>query len=306
VRPLRGWVDRGLPKLRTHTMSNDLGLGPRVRRLIEAGEAISINSPTSGEIVFLSKSFVRFTLPHSQTTQTTFRRVDGRLTATFGAPDHIGLPHGRWPRLILMYLTTQAVRTRSRVVQLDVSMKRFMRNFGIASTGGVNGSIKQFKDQLLRTASMSAAITETTEKRATLSNVPVADTYILTWESICDDSGTKQPATIHLGERVFEEMIKSAVPLDVRAVKALQQSPLSIDLYCWLTYRIHKVKRPTKIPLDSLNLQFGAAYTKPADFKRAFSAAMLEVACVYPKLKFELQDDSLLLMPSPTSVPSAT
>lgn len=185
-------------------------------------------------------------------------------------------------------------------------MKRFMRNFGIASTGGVNGSIRQFKDQLLRTASMTAAISESTKDRAKLSNVPVADTYLLTWEAICDDGRTKQPATIHLGERVFEEMIRSAVPLDLRAVRALQQSPLSIDLYCWLTYRIRRVIRPTKIPLHSLKSQFGAAYSKPADFKRAFSAAMLEVACVYPKLKFELQDDSLLLMTSPTSVPSAT
>jgi hypothetical protein len=33
---------------------------------------------------------------------------------------------------------------------------------------------------------------------------------------------------------------------------------------------------------------------------------MLEVACVYPDLKFELQDASLLLMTSATSVPSAT
>jgi hypothetical protein len=287
-------------------MSNGMGLGPRARRLIDVGEAISISRPASREIVFLAKSFVRFTLPHSQTTLSTFLRVDGRLTATFSAPDHIGLPHGRWPRLILMYLTTQAVRTQSRVVRLDASMKQFMRNFGIASTGGVNGSIKQFKDQLLRTASMSAAITETTEKHATLSNVPVADTYILTWETICDDGGTKQPATIHLGERVFEEMITSAVPLDLRAVRALQQSPLSIDLYCWLTYRISRVRRPTKIPLDSLKLQFGATYSKPADFKRAFTTAMLEVACVYPDLKFELQDASLLLMTSATSVPSAT
>lgn len=280
-------------------------LDKRTGRKLNSILSIAERPPSADEIVFLASQFVRFTLPHSRPAESTFCRRDGAMTASFLATPEIGLPFGRWPRLILIYLTTQAVRTRSRDVQLDRSMKSFMRGFGIASTGGPNGSIRQFKQQLMKTASMSVVISNVTDKVARLFNTPLADSYTLRWDAICADHGDKQPAIIRLGERVYNEMIKKAVPLDVRAIKALQQSPLALDLYCWLTFRVHSIRRPTKIPLNDLRSQFGTSYTADADFRRAFADALLEVIRVYPRLNCQLLDTHLQLMKSETSVPSA-
>lgn len=261
--------------------------------------------PTATQIVFLASCFVRFTLPHRRAAESTFARRDGSLTAAFSAPAHIGLPYGRWPRLILIYLTTQAVRTRSRDINLDSSMQSFMRQFGILATGGVNGSIQIFKEQLLKTASTSLTVSSLTELGASLSNRPLADAYTLRWDAICSDGGNRQPATIRLGERVFHEMIRSAVPLDLRAIKALQQSPFATDLYCWLTFRVRSVKGPTRIPIAEFQTQFGVAYATSSDFKRAFATALHEVSFVYPALNFRLVDSTLILLKSRTSVPAA-
>ena len=280
-------------------------LSKRDGRAMEAILSISNRPPNPNEILFLASSLLRFTLPHRRPVENTFCRRDGALTVSFLAPRDIGLPFGRWPRLILIYLTTQAVRTRSRDIQLDRSMKSFMRIFGIAATGGSNGSIRQFKEQLLKTASMSAVISNVSDEAASLLNRPLADQYTLRWDAICANQGDKQPAMIRLGERVYDEMIKSAVPLDARAIKALQQSPLALDLYCWLTYRVHGIVRTTKIPLEDFRNQFGVSYTANADFRRAFAGAISEVVRVYPRLNCQLLDTHLQLMKSETSVPSA-
>lgn len=280
-------------------------LDKRTGRKLDSILSIAERPPSADEVVFLASQFVRFTLPHSRPAENTFCRRDGAMTASFLATPEIGLPFGRWPRLILIYLTTQAVRTRSRDVQIGRSMKSFMRCFGIASTGGPNGSIRQFKEQLIKTSSMSVVVTNVQGKVARLVNTPQTENYTLRWDVICTERGDKQPALIRLGERVYSEMIKSAVPLDSRAIKALQQAPFALDLYCWLTFRIFSIKRPTRIPLGDLRDQFGSSYKADADFRRAFADALFEVIRVYPRLNCQLLDTHLQLMKSETSVPSA-
>ena len=51
---------------------------------------------------------------------------------------------------------------------------------------------------------------------------------------------------------VFCEVTTRTVLLDLRAVKALKQSPEALDLYCWATYRVSYLKRHTQIPWELL------------------------------------------------------
>ena len=48
----------------------------------------------------------------------------------------VKLPYGNIPRLLLAYITTEAVRTQSRVLVLEDSLSAFMRKLGIYSTSG--------------------------------------------------------------------------------------------------------------------------------------------------------------------------
>ena len=67
----------------------------------------------------------------------------------------------------------------------------------------------------------------------------------------------------------FEEITRSAVPVDLRAIRHLQRSPLAIDLYVWLTYRMSYLRTPTVVPWEGLQGQFGADYGRPRDFRRS-------------------------------------
>jgi hypothetical protein len=68
--------------------------------------------------------------------------------------------------------------------------------------------------------------------------------------------------TVTLSEHFFNEVIDRPVPIDMRAIKALKQSPMALDIYTWLTYRASYLKRPTVIPWSSLALQFGSDYSR--------------------------------------------
>ena len=49
------------------------------------------------------------------------------------------LPFGNLPRLLLAWVTTEAVRTQSRVLVLGDSLSDFMRALGVYSNSGTTG-----------------------------------------------------------------------------------------------------------------------------------------------------------------------
>jgi hypothetical protein len=87
-------------------------------------------------------------------------RSNGRLTLTLkpdwefdpqtGTSRCIGIPYGTVPRLLLFWTTTEAVRTKSRKLELGSSLSAFMRELGLAPTGGRWGSIPRLHEQMNR------------------------------------------------------------------------------------------------------------------------------------------------------------
>ena len=63
---------------------------------------------------FLARALVQATLPHSDPKSNEFVRRNGHLTLSIMAPRNVGLPYGRYPRLVLAYLSTEAVRRKTR------------------------------------------------------------------------------------------------------------------------------------------------------------------------------------------------
>jgi len=220
------------------------------------------------------------------------------------SPPHIGLPFGKVPRLLLIHLTTQAVRNGKRDVELGSSLSKFMKCLFMAPTGGRNGSIRTFKSQLLRTLSLTTTVSLIDGAQARLANAPIADTFSIHWAALESDACTGLPARVRLGERMFEEMLKSAVPVDLRAVRALQQCSLALDLYFWTTFRSPRARKthPVPIPWSDLMAQFGAGYARESDFRIAFSHALEQVRAVYPSLRCAITETEFELAKSDPSV----
>ena len=274
-------------------------------------EIFSTDVLAASALAFVPKAFTYSSFPYQQpknpdgTLATHYVRQTKRLCLTLSTANaSLGLPYGCLPRLLLAYMTNQAKMNATRTIDLCRSISELLALFQLKVTGGKTGTIARMRHQL-------RALTSTTVNfewaGAAQDNhisgmvlFPIIESAVF-WEKN-GSSELLDGSYVRLSEYFFNE-IKAAVPVDMRALLALKKSPLAMDLYTFLTYRVYSLSRPTTIPWAALHSQFGYDYARMRDFKAKVKKAMASISIIYDTLKFELTDRGLLIYPSPTHVP---
>ena len=273
-------------------------------RLINESLAIEAEAAReAGALGFMARALVQATLPHRRAKGNEFTRTNGLFTLSLLSPSAIGLPYGSLPRLLLSWITTEAVRTKERELVLGDSLSGFMRELAMLPTGGRWGSITRLKDQMTRLFASSVTCTYDDGATWALESVKPVDSARLWWSPKAPDQAALWQSTITLGERFFNEIIERPVPIDMRALKALKKSPLALDIYLWLTYRLFYLRSPVSIPWAALSGQFGADYKVLRQFRAAFLRELKKVLVVYPEANVAAVEigeagGALRLMPS--------
>ena len=268
-------------------------------------EALAIEAEEAreaGALGFMARGLTLATMPHRRVDANEFKRANGNFTLTMLAPSDIGLPYGSIPRLLMVWLTTEAVKTKERELVLGDSMSKFMHQLGLVPTGGRWGSITRLKDQTTRLFGCTVYVySNERDKPGGLSKIDIGKTY-LWWEAKDPKQKTLWESTVTLSEEFYKEAISHPVPVDIRALKALKQSPMAVDTYVWLTYRMSYLRHKTEIPWEVLQAQFGADYNTDKqgvrNFKRKFLNHLRKVHVVYPEAEVAEGDHGLVLRPS--------
>jgi len=279
----------------------------RTRFLEQALTIEAIDARSAGELGFMPRIFVQATLPHSRPKVHEFERVNGRYSLHLTAPPSVGLPYGSYPRLVLAWLTTDAVRTKSPEIRLGATFSDFMYRLGLTPITGKRGTVSRLRDQLHRLFSTTIRWTFTDEARGHASGrgLVIAGEHELWWSPGDRSQQPSWHSRVVLGCEFFEEITRSSVPVDLRALRLLKRSPLALDIYVWLTYRMSYLRRPCLVPWDALETQFGADYHRTRDFQVRFCSQMSQVVGVYPDLRVEIAQTGVLLKPSPTHISRA-
>ena len=264
---------------------------------IKQTRALDANS-----VALAARLFIQATLPHSNPGNAhVYQRHNGHMTMTI-TPGYdnngkcYGIPYGSMPRLVLYWLTTEAVRTNSRQIYLGDSLSQFMKDLKLVPTGGRWGSITRLKDQTRRLFRSAISFDYNDNGRDSWINLQITKDGYCWWEK------SDQDGYITLNESFYEAITTSAAPVDMRALDALKQSPLALDLYTWLTYRMSYLKQDTFIPWTLLQEQFGQEYTLTKDFAMKAKIALKHIKTVYPELKYDTPRGRLQLKPSPTHI----
>jgi hypothetical protein len=263
---------------------------------------------------FMARMLVQTTLPHRAQPGKQYTRTDGDVTLSITDLGGAGLPYGAYPRLILIWMTTEALRTGERKLELGRSLSSFMGQLGLQCTGGHWGTIPRFRGQMERLFGAAISTRWKQDQSAQInllgSNLLLAEEFDLWWTPQKLPTVGLVRSSVTLSQKFFEQLIESPVPLDLRAIKALKRSPLSLDLYAWATRRVSYLKRPLRIPWTSFQLSFGAGYAETAQGRSRFRANAIEalsrVKAVYPKLKVDLRTDGVVLYPSITHIPKTS
>lgn len=275
-----------------------------VNRLVTEALAVEAQAAIEADALgFLARAMTQATLPHRRIPGNEFERRNGAFRLSLLAPSTVGLPYGSVPRLLLAWLTTEAVRTKSRELVLGDSLSAFMRELGLMPTGGRWGSITRLKEQTKRLFSATVTATYEAADRSALMGFRLADRALLWWDPKRPTQAGLWASTVTLSEAFYAEVINRPVPVDMRALRALKRSPLALDLYCWLTYRMSYLEKPTNIPWAALAAQFGSDYARLRDFKAAFLAELQKVEIVYSEVRVKPDERGLGLLPSKPHIP---
>ncbi|MRK19117.1 replication protein RepA [Pseudomonas sp. JG-B] len=317
-----------------------------VKEVIDAHLAMEDeDAKSAGALGFMARALVIATMPYKDPKADVFKRENGDFRLRIVAGYEGGIPYGIYPRLLMSWVTTEAVRTKSPVIELGDSLSFFLRDvLDIQRGGGKRGSSTRVAEQMKRLfgSLITAQYTGGMEGRGfQLRNVMIADdlTYDGSSLELEDDpapalivpgaqpaqavaptggdshlwtpqdrgSAGKWKSQVVLSDRFYQECVTKPVPIDLRAYKALRGSPLAMDIYTWLTYRMSYTERRSRpIRWEALMGQFGSNFTSDRallDFKKGFLKALKLVHIVYPNARFEVADNGLVLLPSPTSVP---
>ena len=276
----------------------------QVNQLVEASEA----DPDLG---FMARLLALCSLPRTNPgNRLQYKRQNGPYKLIMIAGGDNKLPFGNIPRLLLAWVCTEAVRTKSRDLVLGPSLAEFMRTLGIhAQSGGQGGVRTRLRNQMRRLFHCTVSlIYEDKNEMASVSSL-VADRTELWWNEYKPDQPSLWESKIELGEKFFQEIISHPVPLDMNILKALKRSSLGLDLYLWLTYRTFTLTRPLRLSWRQLYRQFGAAPVKAddhyivRDFRTDCLRELKKIKTAWPDLKYATAKGVLILSPSAPSIP---
>ena len=271
----------------------------QVTQLVDASEA-------DAELGFMARLLALCSLPRTNPGKRhQYKRVNGpyKLVMLAGADNK--LPFGNIPRLLLAWVTTEAVRTQSPVLVLGESLAAFMRKLGVYHNSAGRGGVQtRLRNQMDRLFSCTVSVVYEGEQMKASMNAPIARRTEFWWSERQPDAPSLWNSTIELGADFFQEIVRHPIPLDLNILKAMKRSSLGLDLYLWLTYRTFALKRPLRLSWPMLYSQFGADPGKAGDpntvnaFRTDCLRELKKIKTSWPGLKYTTAKGVLVVAPS--------
>jgi len=210
----------------------------------------------------------------------------------------VGLPWGPKARLVLYHLNAEAMRQKSRLIEVEDSLTAFVRRTLGMDPKGRN--IRTVKDQLSRLAASDFRLGVSKEGgRAVTVKSTIIEGFEL-WSPRDPRQKVLWPTTIQYSAQYFESLMEHAVPLNEQAVTRLSHNAMALDIYTWLAQRLHRVdpKRAAFVPWVSLKEQFGQGYHRMDNFKRVFRTTLTQVSVVYREARYTMDGKGMRLLQS--------
>lgn len=278
---------------------------------VKAAAEIATSRPTGDDIAFMHAVLCQIGLPRSKVIGERFERRSGgaalviRAGEIWNGQDLVmqPLPYGPTPRVALSYITTYAVRHRTREVPFGDSVNDALRLLGITKGGR---SYAMFRQQISSLAACSLTMGFNAGNRAyTFSGQPIEQ--FEAWLTDRKGPPVLWPSRLVLSSSFYETLLENPVPHDLRALWALRSSSLAMDIYLWMASRLWRLPKGPGVTLRWRNLreQFAQEYQgKDADkdFKKKFLEGLHKVKSMYPDARVSPLPGGLRLQHSPPAV----
>jgi hypothetical protein len=200
--------------------------------------------------------------------------------------EFVGIPWGAKARLLSFHINTKAIQQQSRIVSVEDSMSAFIQSMGLNRDGYTIASIK---DQLMRLSNCIISLGYSEDaihvKQVHFSIIKAFEF----WGGLPSQQKALWNSTIELSEDYFNSLIGHSIPLDERALCALSNAPMALDIYAWLAQRLHRLnpEHPQFVAWQNIKDQFGRDYDRMDNFKMKYRRNLKLVKEQYPDAKIE-------------------
>ena len=296
------------PQARHHFTQAD-----QVNQLVTASEA----DPDLG---FQARMMALCSLPRTNPgNRLQYVRKNGPYKLAMIAGAENKLPYGSLARLLMAWISTEAVKTQSPVLVLGHSLTEFMNKLDINSeSAGRSGERTRLRNQMDRLFNSTVQFIHE-PKAPDGASLGVKDTFgstvarkmHLVWNPKKPNEPVLWESTVELGHDFFHDILRHPFPLDMNTLKALKRSPLGLDLYMWAVYRTFSLDRPMRLSWRSLYRQFGVDPAKANntrtvdDFRKDCLREFKKIKLAWPELNYTTAKGVLILSPSQPAIPPA-
>ena len=193
-----------------------------------AVEAVPGGSCAPQALAFMPRLFVLTTLPHRRPQGHRFEHISGCHSLRMEAPRRIGLPYGVYPRLLLGFLATEAVRKKSREIHLGATPDDLARKLGLWVISGPRGTAQRLQAQVRKLTSTTWSWQSTEPSSHSAPTHRTATTVARSLQALAVSLGlfvASWRSRVLLHEHFSAEITHSAVPVDLRAVHRTRATP---------------------------------------------------------------------------------
>jgi hypothetical protein len=265
------------------------------RLLVEA--AYQVLTEDAEKIGFTYSGFALTSLPHKPQSELVWRREGYNLTLLLESGRDrmgkaVGLPYGSYARFILLFLQSQAVKTGSREIELGRSMRVWLGTMEL-SIGGT--TYRMVGEQARRISHCRLQFFGQQDGMEVMRHGGFVDGAI----SMTDvEQPTLWQDQVLLNEEFYRALRDHPVPVSESALRAIGPRSMVIDVYVWLAYRLHALKKDVEVSWPALHGQFGAGFQLPRKFRSHFIECLELALAAYPDARVSVGDKGITLHPS--------
>ena len=287
-------------------------ISSRHRNLIEDALMIEQDQTRSTDTRgYMASTLAQITLPHKQHNTLYYSRTNGKLTLSVRGHQDYGVPYGSLPRTILAWMCTEAVRTKSPVLNLGNSTSDFVKN-----KLQVHYNSTYLANVKMQSLALSRALISIDGKDGDMrayEDIKITSKGFVFWSEANPGQSGLWNSSLTLTNEFFEAATKRPIPIDFQIYHALRQSPMAMDIYTWLTYRMFVLlvsgRSEALIPWAGLMLQLGANYPDTPrglrNFKTNFLTRLREVTTYWKDAQDHIEplSEHLKLTPCKLLIP---
>lgn len=205
-------------------------------------------------------------IPYSNISKYYFERTNKYSSLRIISDPNYGLPYGKIPRILIIWLCTEVILKKSPKIYLGKTQNEFLKKLGFIPTSGKNGSINRIKNQVIRLFSSRISIIYKKKNLYKLKNLNIINNAILSWKK----SNTFWKNNILLSKQFYENIKNNSIKINLKIIKNIRSS-LALDIYIWLIWKIKILKKKKFITISWKKIEIQFSFNNKNSNKRLYS-----------------------------------